>query len=284
MTTLAVLADIHGNRVALEAVLEDLDSQGGADQLLVLGDLAVFGPDPVGVLDLLHAREPVLHICGNTDRYLFEGEYPRGSGKQSWEAQVLASFPWTVRHLGKSGLRFLTGLPRQQLLALSPEHTVLAVHGSPRSDEENIRPDTPDEVLIDMFGDLPFNLLLCGHTHLPFSRTVAGRRVVNVGSVGLPFDGFPGASYILVHTHPEGDYHIEFRRVAYEVEAVVAQLIAAGHPAAEVQAYNLRTARPLGDGLVYTDEMRRRHRFSSANIPARPLMPTEVQPLAHGVA
>lgn len=260
MTTLAVLADIHGNSIALQAALDDLDTQGDADFLIVLGDLAVFGPDPVGVLALLKEREPILQVCGNTDRYLVEGRYPTGSGKQSWEAEVLASFPWTARQLGKDGLQFLAGLPRRQLLRFSPAHTVLAVHGSPRSDEENIRPGTPDDELERMLADSPsFNLLLCAHTHVPVNRVVAGRRVVNVGSIGLPFDGSPSASYALVHLQPGGDYRVEFRRAAYDVEAVVGQLIAVNHPAAEVQAYNLRTALPISQSLIYTDEMRQGH-------------------------
>jgi hypothetical protein len=82
---------------------------------------------------------------------------------------------------------------------------------------------------------------------------------VNVGSVGLPFDGCPSASYALIHLQPGGDYQVDFRRVAYDVEAVVSQLVAVSHPAAEVQAYNLRTALPISQSLIYTDEMRQGH-------------------------
>lgn len=278
MTILAVLADIHGNRVALQAVLDDLDAQGGADHLLVLGDLAVFGPDPVGVLTLLKEREPIFHVCGNTDRYLIEGQYPINCGKQSWEAQVLASFPWTVRQLGKNGLHFIAGLPRQQFLSFSETHTILAVHGSPRSDEEGIRPDTPAEELKDMFGPLAYNLLLCGHTHLPSSRVVAGRQVVNVGSVGLPFDGYQGASYAFIQLQPGGNYQIEFRRVDYDVETVVSHLIAVAHPAAEVQIYNLRTARPLGKKSIYTHEMSRGHTIRPAKSASWPRILASAQP------
>jgi diadenosine tetraphosphatase ApaH/serine/threonine PP2A family protein phosphatase len=143
---------------------------------------------------------------------------------------------------------------------LSKDHIILAVHGSPRSDEENIRPTTPDDELEQMLVDGPsYNLLLCAHTHLPVNRVVAGRRVVNVGSVGLPFDGCPSANYALVHLRPAGDYQVDFRRVAYDVEGVVSQLIARNHPATEVQAYNLRTALPISQSLIYTEEMRQGH-------------------------
>ena len=260
MSKIAVIADIHGNSVAFKAVLADLDAQGGADYTIFLGDLAVFGPDPVGVLKLLRERAPVFQVCGNTDRYLVEGLYPGGADDATWQQQVLASFPWAAHQLGSDGIAFLAALPTQQLLRFTPNHVVLAVHGSPRSDEENIKPDTPDAELAKMMGSLPYNLLLCGHTHLPLDRVVAGRRVVNVGSVGLPFDGNVGASYALVHLRPAGHYLIEQRRVAYDVEAVVGQLRRIEHPTAEVSIYNLRTARPLGDKLIYTQQMRSGHK------------------------
>jgi putative phosphoesterase len=273
MSILAVLADIHGNSIALQAVFDDLDAQGGADHLIVLGDLAVFGPDPVGVLTLLRKRSSIFYVCGNTDRYLIERRYPTGSGKQSWEAQVLASFPWSADQLGQEDLQFLAFLPRRQLLRFSKEHLVMAVHGSPRSDEESIRPDTPDEELERMIVDsLSYNLLLCAHTHIPLHRVVAGCHVVNVGSVGLPFDGDPTASYALVHLQAEGDYHIEFRRMVYDVEAVVSQLVTVAHPAAEVQAYNLRTARSLSENLIYTNEMRQGHNLLTNRTSVLPMV------------
>lgn len=257
MAKLAVLADIHGNSNALQAVLKDLDAQGGADHLIVLGDLAVFGPDPRGVLSLLKTREPILYVCGNTDRYLIEQQYPSGPNNESWQAQVLASFPWTAEQLGEDGLAFLKSLPPRQVLPVSPGHTILAVHGSPRGDEENMRPDTPEGDLDRMMaGELSYNLLLCAHTHLPMDRMIGNRRVVNVGSVGLPFDGDQRASYALVALEAEGGYQIEFRRVAYDVEAVVGHLMALAHPTAKISAYNLRTARPLSQKLIYTRRMR----------------------------
>jgi diadenosine tetraphosphatase ApaH/serine/threonine PP2A family protein phosphatase len=131
------------------------------------------------------------------------------------------------------------------------------VHASPRSDEENIYPDTTETELKQILQDnLPYTLLLCGHTHVPMDRLVAGQRVVNVGSVGLPFDGDPRAGYTLIHLMPGGRYQVEMRRVAYDVEAVVEQLYAVAHPAAEVQAFNLRTARRLDSQLIYTPAMR----------------------------
>jgi predicted phosphodiesterase len=256
MKTLAVMADMHGNSLALRAVLADLAAVGGAEAVLVLGDLAVFGPDPVGVLKLLQQFEKAFFVQGNTDRYLVEERYPARPAGPDWQSRVLASFPWTARQLGPAGLEYLARLPKQQLLRFSLQHTILAVHGSPRSDEENIRIDTPERELAEMLRWDNYNLLLCAHTHLPCERIVAGRRIVNVGSVGLPFDGDRRASYVLIKLLSWGDFQIEVRRVSYDVEAVIEQLLAVDHPAAGVTAYNLRTARPLGQKLIYTEEMR----------------------------
>lgn len=258
MVKLAVISDIHGNLEALQAVLADLGQQGGADYILNLGDLAVFGPDPRHVLDLLFQYPDMLYVMGNTDRYLVEKQYPGEGGGPDWQSQVLASFPWTDQQLGPDGIEFLASLPRQQHLQLTPEHNILGVHGSPRSDEENMKPDTPDEELWNMTQNTPpHNLLLCAHTHLPFDRTVNGIRIVNTGSVGLPFDGDTRASYALISLEPGGGYRIQLRRISYDVEAVVRRLGEVDHPTAEVGTFNLRMARPLGSKLVYTDEMRR---------------------------
>ena len=253
---LAILADIHGNSIALKAVLSDISKQGEIDAFVSLGDLAVFGPDPVGVLNLLQQLKPIYYVCGNTDRYLIEGNYPGQPDGDDWESQVLASFPWTAQQLGHSGLKFLAGMPKDQLLQMDSQHTILAVHGSSRNDEDNIRPDTPKADLIEMMSGTNCDLLLCGHTHLPCDHLISGQRIVNVGSIGIPFDGDPRASYVLVEPAGNNDFKIEFRRVSYDIEAVVRQLKAVNHPTTDITAYNLRKARPLGQELIYTDEMR----------------------------
>lgn len=268
MTQIAVLSDIHGNSIALEAVLADLEERGGADSMIILGDLAVFGPDPVGVLALLQKAGPIIHIRGNTDRYLIENQYPGHPNGQDWQSQILASFPWTAEQLGVSGLQFLAQLPSQQLLHLSDDHRILAVHGSSRSDEDNIRPNTPDKELAGMLNLAPttskiegdYQLLLCAHTHVPVDRMLYGRRIINTGSVGLPFDGNQSASYILIHLQPRGNFDIEFRRVAYDIEKTIKQLWDVDHPTANISMINLRTARPLSQELIYTDNMRKGQR------------------------
>jgi diadenosine tetraphosphatase ApaH/serine/threonine PP2A family protein phosphatase len=160
-------------------------------------------------------------------------------------------------------LAFLKDLPQIQYLH---QRLILAVHGTPYSDEGNIRPDTPVDELELMLATAPaFRLLLCGHTHLPAERSVNGHRIVNVGSVGLPFVGDPRASYVLVELTAFGDYQINFRRVPYDIEAVVQQLEMVDHPTKAITTFNLRAARPLGEGrLIYTEAMRQGNHLVTA--------------------
>lgn len=105
------------------------------------------------------------------------------------------------------------------------------------------------------------HVIACGHTHVPMDRRINGVRVVNAGSVGLPFDGDPRACYAIIgNLAGAGDCSplVELRRVAYDVEKAVSQLYAVGYPAADISAYNLRTARSLGSELIYTPAMRLR--------------------------
>ncbi len=259
MKRIAVLSDIHGNSEALRAVLADIEEQGGVDYIIALGDLVAFGPDPVGVLELIQARMPMFLVRGNTDRYLVERRYPRDNGDENWQSQLLASFEWTAQQLGEEGLQFLASLPRHQFLHFGLSHSILAVHASPRSDEEGIFVDTPDAELANMLNDFSCNLMLCAHTHIPFDRTVAETRIVNFGSVGMPFDHDTRASYGIVHLLPNGEYRVDFRRVKYDLEAVVQQLAEVAYPFARIAVYNLRTARPLANRLIYTENMRQGH-------------------------
>ncbi len=255
---IAVISDIHGNVLALEAVLADLERQGGADHIVVAGDIVAYGPAPNEVFALLQGLPNAHFLLGNTDRYLLEKTYP-ATGGDEWKDKLLLSFRWTAEHMGAQALHFLETLPVSQTIR-EGNWRLLAVHGSPHSDEEGLTATTSDDDFDSMGIDpAAVDLLVCGHTHVPLDRTIKGVRVVNAGSVGLPFDGDPRACYALISvTSGEGTSpEVILRRVAYDVEKVVEQFYAANHPAAEVSAYNLRTAHSVGSSLIYTPEMRR---------------------------
>jgi putative phosphoesterase len=255
---IAILSDIHGNNTALEAVLKDLQQRGDADHLLVSGDMFAFGPTPKEVLSTLQDLDNARHLLGNTERYFLEGNYPITPNSQDWQERLLRSFNWTAERLGREGLRFIERLPHFQVMQ-DGDRQLMAVHGSPRSDEEGLTLRTGDRELGRMPIDTRVAVLACGHTHIPMDRVIGGVRVVNAGSVGLPFDGDPRAGYALISgLAADGDdsIRVEIRRISYDVEKVVAQCFTQDHPASDIHAYNLRTARSRGSSLIYTQKMR----------------------------
>jgi diadenosine tetraphosphatase ApaH/serine/threonine PP2A family protein phosphatase len=240
---LAVLSDVHGNLLALEAVLADIESQGEPDAYLVLGDLAAFCPWPSETLARLQELPEVLFLQGNTDRYLVTGQRPKSPPVRSpedWAAmpakltEVGANFRWTVERLSYDDYEFLRDLPTRFDLDVPGYGRVVAVHANAQDDEISLPPDTPDDKMRDYFSDLDARLALYGHTHRPVDRMVddngVSRRIVNDGSAGLPLDGDPRPAYALLDFTGD-ECVVTVRRVEYDREAVIAELERVGHPA-----------------------------------------------------
>jgi putative phosphoesterase len=246
---LAALSDIHGNSLALQAVLRDIERQGGADQVVVCGDLFVYCADPLGVLQWVQ-RQQNLCLLGNTDRYLLEERSFNLAGKEEWQKEILGCFPWTKEQIGSEGLRFLQRLPRCWRFSCEGRSSILFVHGSPRSDEEGIYFDSPETAREAALNGVEADLIVCGHTHLPFlTRTVKGQVICNLGSVGLPFDGDPRACYALIEW--EERFRIEIRRVTYDIEEAVRQVWTVGPPGAAITVENLVRAEPRAGRPIY---------------------------------
>jgi len=250
---IALLADIHGNLAALDAVLADIESVGPVDQFWVLGDLAAFCPEPARTLERLASLTPAHFISGNTDRYLVTGQRPPMIVRDAdhWArlpralAQRDANFRWTVERLSYEWYQFLHDLPQHLCHSIPGFGEVLAVHASPRSDEEGIFPDTTDAEIEEMLAGVEARLVVCGHTHLPLDRQVGRWRVINPGSLGLPFDGDQRAAYVLLEFGDEG-CQASFRRAPYDVEGVIARLEAVEHPARRWVGGILRNVAPPG--------------------------------------
>lgn len=218
----AVLFDVHGNLAALDAVLAEVDAEG-VDAYAVGGDLALFGPEPAACVDRLRALPGALFVQGNTDRYL-------GDLREEEHVQFFAGL------LGEERLAWLRELPTRFELSA---HDALVVHATPRGDEEQLRPETPDDAVATMLEGEAAHLIVGGHVHLQFLRPVGARVWLNPGSVGLPFDGDQRAAWAILH---EGG--IDLRRTAYDVDGVVAAVEASGSPVAETVARRLREAAP----------------------------------------
>lgn len=241
MARIAVLSDIHGNSIALDAVLEDIRNDGGVDAFWVLGDLSAIGYDPIGVLERVAQLPELSVVRGNTDRYVVTGERPGPSVEQCqanpelWQARLLvaSSLSWTQGAIRASGWAdWMAGLPPEFRTLLPDGTRVLCVHAAPGSDDAlGLYPATSQDTLRSMAAQAAADLLLVGHTHWAMSTTVDGVQLVNAGSVSNPFPPDLRASYLLLAADETGT-RIEPRRVEYDRQAVIEALDRVAHPAA----------------------------------------------------
>ena len=219
---IAVLSDIHGNLLALDACLADLESQGGADAIVVAGDLCLNGPKPKKVLQRLDEIGAAC-IRGNTDRYLSQE-----SSAEEFEPAQAAQIAWTRCEIGERWLSWLKELPFA-LRTGEDENQLLIVHANLKSDDEHIWPDAEEDDLQRLIGDEVATAIAFGHLHLPFVRIWRGKLLVNVSSAGLPKDGDPRAGYA-IFTERDGGWQVKHRRVPFDVKKVATQLADCGIP------------------------------------------------------
>lgn len=231
----AVLSDVHGNVRALEAVLADAS---GADLIVANGDLLSYGPRPAETLDLLRSLPNARFVSGNNDRNLVERRW-NACPRDGWEAESFANLRWTAEAIGLAGVEFLAGWPFDVRLDLV--EPVRVFHASPIGDSVGMFPWTPTALLAGMVSGIAESVIMCGHTHLQMDRRVGPRRVISEGSAGFPFDGDRRPGYALLDDS-SGRLSVSFRRVAYDVEAVIADVEAQRPPFGQVIAYQLRHA------------------------------------------
>jgi putative phosphoesterase len=225
----AALYDIHGNLPALNAVLEELE--GVRPDLVVVGGDIVSGPMPRQTLETLERLgqlgNRVYSLRGNADREVvaaFDGL----AFAERMPEEVREVTRWTARQLERSQRDFLAQLPEQITLHVEGLGDVLFCHATPRSDEEIFTPITPQERLNTIFAGIEQQIVVCGHTHMQFERRVGSVRILNAGSVGMPYADRPGAYWLLLG--PEGS---EFRRTAYDVGTAAQQVRESGYPQAQ---------------------------------------------------
>lgn len=241
-TRIAVIADVHGNSLAMAAVLYDLEAKGGADAYWFLGDYFAIGHDPLGVMRILDDVENTTFIRGNTDRFVAEGSLPWPDENDAIEdpellsqyVSVARSFAWTTGALGASGKLDWCRALSLDFQARFPDGTkVLAVHASPGEDDgHGVHPGLSDAELLELVRGAGADLVLVGHTHFPQDRSVSGIRVVNPGSVSNPLPPDLRAKYVVIEPRSDG-YELEFHQVDYDREEVVEAAKAANHPAWE---------------------------------------------------
>lgn len=201
----AALSDIHGNLPALEAVLAEVDAER-VDAIVVVGD-TISGPWPAEVFDLLASREARL-VRGNADREVIERSDRFG-----------ALAVWSANRLGARRLATARSWPLTIEQPIDSLGTVLFCHSTPTADDPIYTRITPDDELLDLFVSVRADVLVCGHTHVQYDRALtSGLRLVNPGSVGMPYEGETGAYWAILG--PD----VELRRTRYDVEGAVAAI------------------------------------------------------------
>ena len=235
---LAMLSDIHGNPLALDAVLADIQSQGEADAYWVLGDFAALGYDSVTPLEKVTALPHASFTRGNTDRYVVTEDLPVPPGQALQDPALLPevieavrSFSWTRGYLSAAGwLDWLTNLPLEVRLTLPDGTRLLGVHASPgRDDGAGIQARHSDDQLEQRLAGCEADVVIVGHTHVPLDRQVGRIRAINLGSVSNPVTPRLQASYVLLDADEHG-YSIQLRRVDYDHEAVIKAIEYSRHP------------------------------------------------------
>lgn len=222
----AAIYDIHGNLPALEAVLDEI-RLAGVDQIVVGGDLLP-GPMPRETIDCLREiKIPAHFIYGNGDRETLERmksvetEWYRRS-PEPWREPVR----WNAEQLGANDEKLLASWPAMVRLQIPGIGGVLFCHATPRNDTEIFTRVTPEDCLLPIFTGVNADIVVCGHTHMQFDRTVGMTRVLNAGSVGMPF-GEPGAYWLLLGTDAE------LRRTDYDLAKAAERIRGTCYPQAD---------------------------------------------------
>lgn len=220
---IAAIYDIHGNLPALEAVLEEV-RRAAVDQVVVGGDV-IPGPMPRECLDLLKAEAlPVRFISGNGEREILA--WRRGIESVAIPAQFREIMKWNAEQLRPADEEWLGGWPATLRLKLDRIGEVLFCHATPRNDTDIFTRATPEERLRPIFAAGGAPLVVCGHTHMQFDRMIGSARVVNAGSVGMPF-GKPGAYWLLLA--PE----VQLQHTPYDLAQAAERIRATTYPQAE---------------------------------------------------
>ena len=238
---IAVLSDIHGNLLALEAVLEDIQERG-CEKILFLGDYALAGPEPGDTVNLcmsLYEHDNIEMIQGNTDKMIADYSEELYTNLSKVAPVMANALREEATNLSKKQIEFLKNLPVQKELEIDGVK-ILMVHGSPRRNNEDILPDTELSAVEEMLEGVDANLILCGHTHLPCGfQTNTKQTVVNDGSVGRPFTENPESCYVIISTTGNGGFEVEHNFVKYDNLQASKTLAARGFEGADKLANNL---------------------------------------------
>jgi predicted phosphodiesterase len=232
----AILSDIHGNLTALEAVLADLKSMR-PDLVVHGGDLALGGCRPAEVVD--RVRESGWPgVLGNTDEVHWNQNARADLEQRAPKLRNLfhvifdLQVPATTQMLGGERIAWMRKLPT---VWRSPDASIAAVHASPDNVWRSPGPEAEEAELRLTYGPLDCSIAVYGHIHRPYVRALPGITIANSGSVGMPYDGDPRASYLLIE-----DGRVTIHRVEYDVEGEIGELMSSNYPNAASIAETMR--------------------------------------------
>lgn len=214
---LAFISDIHGNAIALDAVLEDIQNKG-VEETIVLGDIAYRGPEPKRSIELVRKHSTQI-IKGNADEWVVRG-VEKGEVPDKALALMQKEADWTKNQLSEEDINFLNDLDTE-LIIKAGNKKIHAFHATPNSLFDVVNPnDSNEKLLAELTQKEKADVYLYGHIHQAYSRVIIGKRIINLGSVGLPFDGIPEASYVLVEVS-NNSLQTSHVRVPYSIEKAI---------------------------------------------------------------
>jgi putative phosphoesterase len=227
---IAALYDIHGNLPALEAVLAEV-RHAGVDRIMIGGDVLP-GPMPRECLEVLRSLDrPTSFIRGNGDRETVAAG--RGQMGRAVPEAFREAIRWNAAQLASADQDLIDAWPMSLRMTIPGMGAVLFCHATPRDDNEIFIESTAEAALRPLFEPLGVDLVVCGHTHMQFDRRIGSTRVVNAGSVGMPFEA-PGAYWLLLGPT------VELKRTQYDLAAAAQQVRHTSYPrAAEFAEQNI---------------------------------------------
>ncbi|MBP2132738.1 putative phosphoesterase [Methanomicrobium sp. W14] len=233
---IALIGDIHANLPALKAVLADARERG-AGIIINTGDFVGYGAFPEDVVSCLR-KEHAISVIGNYDISVLNQKSKKKKRKNRNRYKQLA-MSWAYKNLSGDSRRYLKSLPRYIRLSIE-DKSLYITHGSPESIKEYIDEDTPVPRLEEFLKETGADIIVSGHTHLPFAKEINGKWFINTGSVGRPEDGDPRACYALLTVKPFSLYHV---RIPYDIEKAVKGIYQNNLPDAFARIY--REGKPL---------------------------------------
>jgi putative phosphoesterase len=222
---IAFISDIHGNAIALDAVLNDIENNE-VDKIYILGDLCFRGPEPKRSLDLVRSLNCDV-IKGNADEWVVRG-INVGEVPDSAIEMMRIEREWTFSQLDNIDINYLSNLPTELMLEFG-RVKLHAFHATPKSLFEVVQPFDSDEIVQAKMMGNEADIYIYAHIHKPYIRYIDGKCIINIGSVGLPFDGLNKSSYALVEIKDES-FQTTIVRVSYDLKGTLKKFNESGYP------------------------------------------------------